>query len=329
MTALLELRNFGLRLDQGRGFALTEAVSMRVDAGEIVGLVGESGSGKSVTARSAIGLYPGNSQTSGELLFDGRDVSKMTPRELTALRRHDVSMIFQNPRAALDPVRTIGHFLAETLVRHDGLPATEASIRAADAMAEVGISHAERRMAQYPHELSGGMLQRVMICAALLSGARLLLADEATTALDVTTQAEVMALLHRLRVQRGLGTLLITHDLELAKVICDRIYVMYAGRILEAVPAKDFDQTARHPYTRALLAARPSLNRRVHRLAAIPGRTIGASEVAQRCAFLDRCPLAVPICRAAEPAMQAVAANHLVRCVRSDPAATTGCGGVA
>lgn len=328
MNPLLEFQNFGLRLERGTGLRLTENVSLHVGTGEIVGLVGESGSGKSVTARSALGLQPIGCQTTGKVLFDGRDIGAMAARDLNALRRHGIAMIFQNPRSALDPVRTVGHFLTETLIHHDGLSAPEASARAIEAMTEVGISFPERRLAQFPHELSGGMLQRVTICAAILSGARLLLADEATTALDVTTQADVVALLQRLRVQRGLGTLMITHDLELAKVLCDRIYVMYAGRIMEELPAGSFDENAAHPYTRALLAARPSILRRVPRLAAILGSSIGANEVGPRCAFLSRCAFAETACGAAEPDLRPIARDHSVRCVQVNDSSETS-GGVS
>ncbi|NTE68235.1 ABC transporter ATP-binding protein [Agrobacterium tumefaciens] len=322
MTSLLEFVNFGLRL--AHGLTLTQTVSLRIGAGEIVGLVGESGSGKSVTARSALGLKPAGSQTVGKVLFEGRDICTMPEPELNAVRRHGAAIIFQNPRSALDPVRTIGHFLTETLIRHDGVSRREAASRAIAAMADVGISHPERRMNQYPHELSGGMLQRVAICAAVLSGARLLLADEATTALDVTTQAEVVGLLQRLRDQRGIGALFITHDLELAKATCSRIYVMYAGRIMEELATRNFDEDAAHPYTRALLAARPSLERRVARLAAIPGFPPTASGVSNRCAFASRCSCSIPECVAGEPGLQQVTHDHWVRCVRARDFAPVG-----
>lgn len=315
MTALLEFIDSGLRLEKGTGLPLTHSVSLRIDAGEIIGLVGESGSGKSLTARMALGLTPRGSRTEGKLLFEGRDICSMAPKELTELRRHGAAMIFQNPRAALDPVRTIGHFLTETLICHDRLSRSDAEARAVAAMTEVGISHPERRMGQFPHELSGGMLQRVVICAAVLSGARLLLADEATTALDVTTQAEIVALLYRLRDERGIGALFITHDLDLAQELCDRIYVMYAGRIMEELPAAELRESAAHPYTRALLAARPSLEQRVERLEAIAGQPAAAAEVAGACAFAPRCAQASAGCSETEPELREIAGGRKVRCI--------------
>lgn len=318
MTELLAVD--GLNVEawiDGEQRPLIEGLSLSIDAGEAVGLVGESGSGKSMTARSIIRLQPRNVAMHGSIAFDGRDVLSMSERELRAYRRNDVAMIFQDPRAAINPVRTIGRFLTEGLLANAGLSKSEAADRAVRAMQAVGINRAEERMAQYPHEFSGGMLQRVMICSTLLTDTRLLLADEPTTSLDVTTQAEVVGLLDTLRRERGLGMLFITHDLDLAASLCDRVCVMYAGRIVEVRAAKDFVAQARHPYSWALFDARPSVDEKADRLAAIPGSPIAAYDVGATCAFADRCPHVSDHCRDGVPTLRSVGGGE-VRCIRAE-----------
>jgi oligopeptide/dipeptide ABC transporter ATP-binding protein len=282
-------------------------VGLTVAAGEAVGLVGESGSGKSLTARAIMRLLPGGARVEGEIEFDGRSVLSMSAEALRAYRGAEVGMIFQDPRAHTNPVRTIGDFLTEALVDH-GLARRAAAYRTAlELLESVGIDRPQRRMAQYPHELSGGMLQRVMIAAALATEPRLLLADEPTTALDVTTQSEVMAILAELRAERSLATLFITHDLELAVAVCDRILVMYAGTIVEDSPAASLHERARHPYTIGLLASRPDPVRRAARLQAIPGRPISAWEAGPGCPFAGRCAYATDRCRDERPRLREVA----------------------
>ncbi|MBP2327206.1 oligopeptide/dipeptide ABC transporter ATP-binding protein [Kibdelosporangium banguiense] len=325
MSALLEITDLDLTVHRPDGpRRILESVSLSVHAGEAVGLVGESGSGKSMTARSAMRLLPSSAKVTGSITFDGRSVLDMSERDLRAFRHRDVSMIFQDPRAAINPVRTIGDFLTESLRRHRRLPSREATARATRALDEVRISEPVRRLRQYPHELSGGMLQRVMICAALLSDARVILADEPTTALDVTTQAEVVGILDELRRGHGLGMLFITHDLELATAMCDRIYVMYAGRIVETRAAAEFEARANHPYSAALFAARPELGHFVPRLPAIPGRPIAAFEAGSGCAFADRCSFAESECRSEPIALRDIH-NGQVRCRRAgDPVVVAG-----
>ncbi len=217
---------------EGKQRAVLRDVSLEIHAGEAVGLVGESGSGKSMTARAIDRLLPKGAQVQGEIRLRGSDVTALAGSQLRAYR-NQVAMIFQDPRAHVNPVRRIGDFMTEALRTNLGISPADAARRAADMLAQVGIDDALRRLRQYPHELSGGMLQRVMIAAALLTEPALLLADEPTTALDVTTQAEVMAILDELRSQYGLAMLFITHDLELAAAICDRTIVMYAGQVVE------------------------------------------------------------------------------------------------
>ncbi len=231
--------------------------------------------------------------------------------------RGEVSVVFQDPRAHINPMRRIGDFMTEALRTNGGVAAAEAARRAVALLEEVGIADGERRLRQYPHELSGGLLQRVMIATALLTEPRLLLADEPTTALDVTTQAEVMAILDELRHERGLALLFITHDLELASAVCDRTAVMYAGQIVETRPSSALQDDPLHPYTAALCAARPRIDGDARRLNAIPGRPLSAFEAPTGCSFAPRCPHVQDRCRAAPPQMRDLHGGQ-VRCVRAE-----------
>ena len=248
------------------------------------------------------------------MLFDGRDVLGLGASDLRYYRE-EVAIVFQDPRAHVNPVRRIGDFMTETL-RLNGVARAEAAARAAQALRDVGVDDGERRLAQYPHELSGGLLQRVMIATMLLGRPRLVLADEPTTALDVTTQAEVMAILDELRRERGLALLFITHDLDLAAAVCDRTAVMYAGQIVETNAADLLDRDPLHPYTAALAGARPDIAASAHRLAAIPGRPVSAFEAPSGCAFAPRCALAQDACRAARPPLEPLGGGE-VRCRRA------------
>lgn len=239
--------------------AILRGVTLQVGVGETVGLVGESGSGKSSTARAALGLLPDRAELSGRITVCGHDVGSGDPAAVHALRAGAAAMIFQEPRAALNPVRRIGDSAAERLVHVHGVPRRDARERVLALFAEVGLRDGERLLRRYPHQLSGGMLQRVMIAAALSTGPQLLLADEPTSALDVTTQAEVLALLRRLRAERDMGVLFITHDLHLAAAYCDRVCVMKDGAVVDEQPAADVLARPRHPYTQALVAAAPHL----------------------------------------------------------------------
>jgi peptide/nickel transport system ATP-binding protein len=239
--------------------AILRGVSLQVGAGETVGLVGESGSGKSTTARAALGLLPDRAELSGRITVCGHEVGPGDPAAVHTLRTGAAAMIFQDPRAALNPVRRIGDSAAERLVHVHGVHRREARKRVLALFAEVGLRDGEWLVRRYPHQLSGGMLQRVMIAAALSTGPQLLLADEPTSALDVTTQAEVLALLRRLRAEREMGVLFITHDLHLAAAYCDRVCVMKDGAVVDEQPAADVLARPRHPYTQALVAAAPHL----------------------------------------------------------------------
>ena len=244
--------------------ALLNGVSFSIAKGEALGLVGESGSGKSLTTRAITRMLDLAFEVSGAITFDGAPVLSMTPSELRSYRSRDIGMIFQDPRAHVNPVHTVGDFLTEELVRNRGLAREEVEHRAVTLLDEVGVRYPERRLTQYPHELSGGMLQRVMIASVLLAEPRLILADEPTTALDVTAQSDVMAILDEQRRARGLSLLFITHDLELAAACCDRLAVMYAGEIVEQ--GSHVYEAPSHPYTIELLGARPSIDERLDRL---------------------------------------------------------------
>jgi oligopeptide/dipeptide ABC transporter ATP-binding protein len=280
-------------------------VDLELAAGEAVGLVGESGAGKSITSRAVIRLLPEGAALHGALRFGERSVLAMGRDELRAYRAGEVAMIFQDPRAHINPVRTIGDFLTEALLER-GATRAAAFEAAGDLLATVGITEIARRLRQYPHELSGGLLQRVMIAGALSVQPRLLLADEPTTALDVTTQSEVMAHLDTQRRERGLAMLFVTHDLELAAAVCDRIAVMYAGCLVEDSPAARIHDAPLHPYTAALLASRPSATTRSRRLAAIPGRPLSAHEAGPGCVFASRCPFVEERCLRERPALSAL-----------------------
>ena len=291
-------------------------VSIDIAAGESVGLVGESGSGKTMTARAAGRLLPAGARTEGAILFEGRDVRTLEGATEKAYRAR-VAMIFQDPRAHINPVRRIGDFMTEALRTNAGVSMADASQRAIGLLARVGIDDGARRLHQYPHELSGGLLQRVMIASALLTAPTLLLADEPTTALDVTTQAEVVGILEDLRQELGLAVLFITHNLELAAAVCDRTAVMYAGQIVEIRESDLLHTDPLHPYTAALAAARPSIEHTAARLSAIAGRPLSAFEApANECAFAPRCPHALDMCRKGRPALVELAGG-ITRCVRA------------
>lgn len=318
-TPLLEISNLTVRLRAaGSGSEpkpVLDGIDLTLAPGEALGLVGESGSGKSMTVRAVTRLLPPGANLDGAIRFDGADVAAMPSAALREYRDTGVGMIFQDPRAHINPTRRIGAFLTEALIRNRGAARREATARAAAVLAEVGIDDPERRLRQYPHELSGGMLQRVMIASVLLAEPRLILADEPTTALDVTIQAEVVGILDRLRRERGLGMVFITHDLDLALAVCGRVAVMYAGRIVEIREAEDLHRRAAHPYTLGLLGSRPSIDARAERLNAIPGRPRSAFEAGPGCAFADRCAHARTLCHEVRPELEPFQGGQ-VRCHR-------------
>ncbi|MFE2727476.1 ABC transporter ATP-binding protein [Kitasatospora sp. NPDC059327] len=313
----LDIRGYRLRLPRTARPVLA-GVDLTVDARETVALVGESGSGKSLTSRSVLGLLPDGAVTEGTVRVNGDDVLTMTPEQVRRLRTGTAAMIFQDPRAAINPLRRLGDFLTESVRLSGRLPAEAATARAVEMLDAVGLPAAV--LDRYPGQVSGGMLQRVMIAAALMGDPALLLADEPTTALDVTSQAEVVALLGDLQERFGTGLLFVTHDLGLAAAISDRVYVMYAGRIVETGPAEALFDRPRHPYTTALLASTPRLDAPRGRLAAIEGRPPSLRDELTGCPFAPRCPLATELCTHEVPELLPVGAEPARRtaCHHSD-----------
>ncbi len=303
----------GLTLAVG-GVTVVEGVGFEVAAGEVLALVGESGCGKSLTAAALMRLLPrGVRQVEGRVRLAGEDITALSERRMGRLRGRRISMIFQEPQAALDPLATVGAQVAEAR------PGAGARAAVRRMLEEVGLSDPGRRMEQYPFELSGGMCQRVMIACALIAGPAVLVADEPTTALDVTIQAQILALLRRMAAERGTAVVLITHDMGVVAEIADRVAVMYAGRIAEVAPAGALFAAPRHPYTALLLAAIPRLDDvPKSRLAVIEGRVPAPSEFGVGCRFVDRCPLGDGRCRAEAPPPMAVGAGHVSACWHAD-----------
>ena len=281
----------GFNMPYGRIVGVRDA-SLAIGPGEIVGLVGETGSGKTLICRSVMRLVPRPGViTAGRITFDGRDVLAMSARELREFRAHDVGMIYQDPFSSLNPVFRIGHHLTETLHVNLGLGRAEAKARALELLQDVGIRDPERRALSYPHEFSGGMRQRVMIALATAAKPRLLLADEPTTALDVTTQAQILSLVLRLSRERGMAVLLVSHDFGVIAQVCDRVAVMYGGHIVETGPIDALYNNAQHPYTRGLLESIPRLESagKATRLPVIPGDPPEPTDAVAGCVFMPRC----------------------------------------
>lgn len=291
-------------------------VSLQVAPGVSVGLVGESGSGKSMTTKAVMGLLPKGATTHGTLSFRGEDLGTFDRRRWSTYRGHDVSLIHQDPRAHTNPLLTIRDFLVEGVVSSGRMTRDEAVGAACDLLRDVGVSDPERRLRQYPHELSGGLLQRMMIVMALLPSPSLVLADEPTTALDPTVQADVIAILAEQIRERSLGMLFITHDLGLAAAVNDVLAVMYAGVVVESGPARQICSVPRHPYTAGLLRSRPAIDT-AEELMPIPGRPLSAFEAGPGCVFASRCAFATEQCRRERPAPRPLE-GHQVACHRAE-----------
>ena len=295
---------------------VVDDVSLTIKAGQALGLVGESGCGKSVTAQSLMRLLPMPPALieAGSVLFDGEDMLTVDERRLRSLRGNRLAMIFQEPMTSLNPTFTVGAQIAETLELHRGLSRAEARDKAISGLAEVGIGSPERRLEQYPHQLSGGLRQRVMIAMALVCRPALLIADEPTTALDVTVQAQILDLLDRLQRELGLAILFITHDLGVVADVCNDIAVMYAGRIVETGPTADVLNRPRHPYTAGLLSSSPRRARRGQPLPTIPGAVPPPGTRGPGCGFASRCPHADERCRALLPPTVTIGARQRAAC---------------
>ncbi len=314
---LLSVENLSIALNtRGASVPLVRNVSFAIDPGETLCLVGESGCGKSLTALSIIGLLNQNVMqvTSGRILFEGRDLVTLGPEEMRKLRGDRLAMVFQEPMTSLNPLLRVGEQIAEVIVEHRGVSQRDAQRQALDLLDLVRIPDARRRASEFPHQLSGGMRQRVMIAMALALRPALLIADEPTTALDVTIQAQVLSLIDDLRREFGTSVLLITHDLGVVAEMADRVLVLYAGRIVEQAGVNDIFDAASHPYTRGLLGAIRQLNSGGRgRLAEIPGSVPSPAALGGGCAFRQRCSVAMPICQSEVPLL-AGAGQHQAAC---------------
>jgi oligopeptide/dipeptide ABC transporter ATP-binding protein len=306
---LLRVRDLEVTFVTARGvLPAIRGVDIDVESGDVLGLVGESGCGKSVTMLAVMGLLPPRVRVSGSIRFRGMELVGRTQKELARLRGARIGMIFQDPMTALNPVLTIGAQIAEAIRIHDARVAKRvAAERAVELLRRVAIPLAERRALQYPHELSGGMRQRAMIAMAMANAPELLIADEPTTALDVTVQAQIVELLQRLRATHRMGMVLISHDLGIVAGSADRVAIMYAGRIVERGAVEDIFDHPRHPYTRGLLASLPKVDNRSTRLTAIDGAPPSLAARPAGCAFHPRCRHAAAVCRAQEPMLRDIA----------------------
>jgi peptide/nickel transport system ATP-binding protein len=318
--ALLEIENLQthFRTPDGVNRAV-DGVSFTVEAGETVAIVGESGCGKSVTASSVLRLIPEPpGKIKGSIRFEGVDLLKLDERAMRDIRGNQISMVFQEPMTSLNPVLTVGRQIGETLRLHQRLGREAAERRAVEMLRLVGIAEPERRAREYPHQLSGGMRQRVMIAIALACNPKLLIADEPTTALDVTIQAQILDLMSELKQRVGAAIILITHDLGVVAEIAERVLVMYAGRKVEEAPVGELFRSPRHPYTQGLLGALPklgsSLNEKATKLVEIPGAVPSLKQRIAGCVFASRCALARDVCRHVPPALELKAPGHLAAC---------------
>ncbi len=319
MKPLLAVRDLTTVFEMPGGLVAraVDGVSLDLYPGETLALVGESGSGKTTLALSLLRLIPeppGRIDPAGRVELDQSDILRLDATALRRVRGGDLAMIFQEPGSSLNPVMTVGSQIAETVRAHGQPDRRAARRRAGELLADVGLGDPQRRLDQYPHQLSGGMQQRVMIAMALAGNPKILIADEPTTALDVTIQLQILDLLSDLQRRLGLAVLLITHDLGLAARVADRVAVMYAGRIVESAPTAQLFERPRHPYTEALLHAVPRLDRAAERLPVVPGQPPPATDWPAGCRFHPRCPHAWERCRGAEPGLLGADPDHVARC---------------
>ncbi|WP_261131034.1 ABC transporter ATP-binding protein [Bacillus sp. Marseille-Q3570] len=313
---LLKVDNLVTKFKTAEGkLSAVRGVSFSVNKGETVCIVGESGCGKSITSLSIMGLLPNNGEISeGSVRFSGQELTKLSKEELRKLRGNKMSMIFQEPMTALNPVFTVGFQLREPLMIHKKLSQREAHRKGIELLNQVGIPYPEKRMSQYPHELSGGMRQRVMIAIALACRPSLLIADEPTTALDVTIQAQILDLIDEMKEELGMGVIMVTHDMGVVAEVADRVMVMYAGEKIEEADVESLFMNPQHPYTKGLLKSVPNVDDRDHQLEPIPGTLPNLNEKISGCRFHNRCEFATEKCREQSPKTFTVNEGHTVRC---------------
>jgi oligopeptide/dipeptide ABC transporter ATP-binding protein len=294
-----------------------DGVSLSIAEAEVIGLVGESGSGKSMTCRSIMRVIPASGKiVGGHIYYQGQDVLAWPDSQMTQFRGREVSMILQEPMTALNPVRTIGDQIIETIVQHENVSRSEAQVRAVTLMKRVGVPAAERRLKEYPHQFSGGMRQRAMIAIALACKPKVLLADEPTTALDVTIQDQIIRLVQELQQDMGMSVVWVTHDLGVVAQLCHRVAVMYAGKIFELADVVELFENSHHPYTRGLMHSIPAGASRHGQLASIPGQPPNLLDLAPGCPFAPRCSYTTSRCRAEEIVLRPVSPRHYSSCLR-------------
>lgn len=321
-TPLLQVKNLqtGFKID-GDFYNAVEGVTFDVNRKQIVGIVGESGCGKSVMSLSIMQLLPTGvgKIRGGEIDFEGQNISKLSDKKMNNIRGKDISMIFQEPMTSLNPVFTIGYQIEEVILNHENISKKEARLRSVSLLKSVGIPRADKIVEEYPHQLSGGMRQRVMIAMAIACQPKLLIADEPTTALDVTVQAQILELLKGIQESNDMSIILITHDLGVVAEICDEVLVMYAGKIAERASVNELFNNPKHPYTDLLMKAIPKMDEDVETLATIEGLVPSITNMPQvGCRFANRCPRAMPECLTVTPRLGEVAANHEVACLLYD-----------
>ncbi len=315
---ILEIKELQSYFFTEKGVAkAVDGVNITIPKGKIIGLVGESGCGKSMTARSIMGLlkYPGRI-AGGSILYDGMDLTGLSEKKLREICGNDISMIFQEPMTSLNPVLKVGRQVRETLLVHNkGISKQEARMKVIEMFEKVGIPEAAKRYESYPHELSGGLRQRVMIAMAMICRPHLLIADEPTTALDVTIEAQILRLMKQLRDEMGTSVLIITHNLGVVAEICDYVYVMYAGKIVEQAPTCELFDHAAHPYTKGLMASIPRIGQNPERLHTIPGVVPNLLHLPEGCAFCSRCECHAEHCQTERPHLEQVGEEHWVSCL--------------
>lgn len=316
--ALLHIENLKTVISSKDGKLVpVDGVDITIPKGKTVGIVGESGCGKSMTAMSIMGLLPNTTHIEeGKILFQDMDLTKLNPKELRKITGDKISIIFQEPMTSLNPVIQVGKQVREAILLHEKVSKEEAKQRVIEIFRQVGIPEPERRYNAYPHQLSGGLRQRVMIGMAMVCNPDLLIADEPTTALDVTIEAQILHLMRQLQKDKGTSIMMITHNLGVVAEICDQVYVMYAGKVVESAEVHELFQNPKHPYTQGLLGALPKMDSR-QRLNSIDGMVPTLKDMPTGCRFAPRCPMATQKCREEQPALMDVASEHQVRCFMS------------
>jgi peptide/nickel transport system ATP-binding protein len=312
---LLHVQNLHLSLKRsGKYISILDDVSFQLDKGETLGIVGESGCGKSMTALSIMRLLPDKAKLEGEVKVGKEVITSLPKRKLEKIRGNQISMIFQDPLTSLNPLHPVGKQIEEALILHTQLSKKERKDRVIELVKEVGLPRAEELVKEYPHQLSGGMRQRIMIAIAMACRPQLLICDEPTTALDVTVQAQILELMNKLKTENDMGIIMITHDLGVVAEVCNRVMVMYAGKVVEEAEVNELFKNPKHPYTLGLLASIPRVGVRKRTLGSIPGTVPSPQHLPKGCRFADRCTSVKDICRQVQPDMRKISEGHRVAC---------------